>query len=76
VKKGNGYLTMEIRKTKFGNVRAEDKRKQKRFEHEERMKVRDNLTPKQQIKRLDKRLGKNIGAKKERARLLKEIENA
>ena len=41
----------------------------------ERNKARAKLSPEEQLKRLDWRLGKNIGAKKERLRLKKQIES-
>lgn len=39
----------------------------------ERAKFRSELTPEQQIARLDRRLGVGVGAKQERARLAKQI---
>lgn len=47
---------------------------QRRKEHEERVEARSKLSPKEQLQRLDWRLGKNTGAKKERERLNKQIE--
>lgn len=37
----------------------------------ERLKLRNGRTPEQQLAELDKRLGKGVGAKRERARLAK-----
>ena len=46
---------------------------QRRKEHEERMTLRSKLSPKEQIERLDWRLGKGVGAKKERSRLQQQL---
>lgn len=40
----------------------------------QRQKEHDKLTPEQKLQKLDKNLGKGIGAKRERTRLLNEIE--
>ena len=48
----------------------------KRSEHYARKALRDQLTPQEQIRVLDERLGKGKGAIKERARLAKQIEKA
>lgn len=42
-------------------------------EAEERQLYYDALSPKQKLSKLDKRLGKNIGAKKEREKIKKQI---
>lgn len=47
-------------------------RKERREEAVERQAERDKRTAKQQIEMLDFRLGKGVGAKKERARLSSE----
>lgn len=49
------------------------RRDERREEAIARQKVCDNRTPEQQLTNLDKRLGKNKGAKKERKRLTKEM---
>lgn len=50
-------------------------RKQRRIDSAlERQALRDTLTPRQQLERLDQKLGVNTGARKERARLRKQIE--
>lgn len=48
---------------------------QKKEAADVRMTVRNNRTPKEQLDLLDKRLGKNVGATKERMRLHKMIAN-
>ena len=47
----------------------------KRQEAIERNKAWDLLTPKEQLEDLDKRLGKGVGAKKQRARIQFKIDN-
>lgn len=42
--------------------------------HEERVMLRACLSPQEQLERLDWRLGKDIGAKKERLRLQQQIQ--
>ena len=44
----------------------------RREEAEDRQAARDQLTPQQQLEVLDKRLGKDEGAAKERVRLMKQ----
>ena len=39
-----------------------------------RQKVREKMTPQEQLDRLDMLLGKGVGAKRERARLTKQLE--
>lgn len=41
----------------------------RRIEHEERVRSWQSLTPKQQLAQLDKRLGKDIGASKQRKKI-------
>lgn len=53
---------------------AAAQREQKRKDAEARQRQRDELTPEEQIAVLDERLGVGKGAKKERARLAKLIE--
>jgi len=50
---------------------AKAKKEQKRIEAEERQELYNGLTPTEKIGKLDRTLGKDIGAKKERARLKK-----
>lgn len=54
------------------------RRETRHNEAQERQAYRDSLTPRQQRNRLDKRLGKGVGAEKERARIAAAIkaENA
>ena len=47
----------------------------KRQEAIERNKAWDLLTPKEQLEDLDKRLGKGVGAKKQRARIQYKVDN-
>lgn len=51
-------------------------REKRRDEAWGRLETRAYLAPQEQLQRLDERLGKGRGAKRERARLVKEIENA
>ncbi len=53
---------------------SRDRIEKRRQEAIERQKLREQLTPQQQLSRLDLLLGKNAGAKKERAKLQKQIE--
>ena len=48
-------------------------KKDKRKEAKARQEKYDKLTPQQRLDKLDRKLGKGVGAKKERARLLKLI---
>jgi hypothetical protein len=45
----------------------------RRYDAEDRQKHRNGLTASEQLTRLDRRLGKNEGAKKERARLMAKL---
>jgi len=49
---------------------------ERRIEAEERQEVWAKLTPAQQLAALDARLGKDVGAKKQRARITKALEKA
>lgn len=50
-------------------------RKKERAENAASMKLEsDKRTPAQKLARLDERLGEGVGAKKERARLVKQLE--
>jgi len=49
---------------------------QRQEEARDRQKIRDRRTPKEQIDVLDQRLGKDVGAARERLRLLTAIEEA
>ena len=50
-----------------------DRQSVRRIEAEGRQSVWDDLTPAQQIATLDRRLGKDKGAKKQRARIAKAL---
>lgn len=52
----------------------DDRQKAKLAKADDNKLAREARTPQQQLDRLDKLLGEGVGAKKERARLLKEIE--
>lgn len=52
-----------------------DRKEKRKAENEERLEYWRSLTPKQQIQDLDRRLGKGVGAKKQRAKILAKIEN-
>jgi len=49
---------------------AAAKREKKRLEAEQRQRHYDNLSPAEKIRRLDERLGKGVGAKKERSKIM------
>jgi len=51
-----------------------DAKEERRINAENRQAFRAKLTPKQQLEELDLRLGKGIGAKRERTRLLSLID--
>ena len=53
---------------------AKAKKELKRKEAEDRQEEYDKLTPTQKLKRLDEKLGKGVGAAKERERLKKLIQ--
>lgn len=53
-----------------------DRKGVRRIDAEGRQAEYDKLTPAQQIAMLDARLGKGLGAKKQRARIAKAIEKA
>ena len=58
------------RKSKQGKGVARRKKEQKRAEAEARAAARAQRSPQAQIALLDKRLGKGVGAARERARLM------
>ena len=58
-------------KKKSNNVKVVDRR----IRASERRNVREALTPAQQLSTLDKRLGKGVGAARERTRLQKLIDS-
>lgn len=70
-----GYIDREVNpKWELPQVKRHPKQKERRRrEAAERQFDRDTRSPKQQIKLLDKRLGKGVGAKKERKRLNAQI---
>lgn len=57
-----------------GKSRSSSYKAELRKEAEERAEARANRTAEQQLKLLDDKLGKGVGAAKERKRLLAEIE--
>ena len=59
-----------LRSKQRNQVRREEKQKI----HNERLAVRAKLSPQEQLERLDWRLGKDVGAKKERLRLQQQIQ--
>lgn len=60
---------------KNGRLRN-DTRDTRRKQAERRQEAHDKLTPQQKIQKLDDKFGAGQGAKKERARLTKQIEEA
>lgn len=54
---------------------ARARKEEKRMEAEIRQKIASERTPQQQLAVLDRKLGKGVGAVKERAKLHKLIEN-
>lgn len=67
VKKGGARHNPKLNNIKKG-TKARWK-EERREEHEARKAAHDKLTTKQKIVKLDNKLGKGVGAKKERARL-------
>jgi len=65
---------MELGTEKIRGGHAKNRVTQRREQARFRQALRDKLTPKQQLAVLDERFGKALGAKKERARLQKQIE--
>jgi len=61
---------------KRSNIKLVEMRKIKRDEALERQVEWSNLTPKQQLQALDRRLGKDVGAQKQRARIEVQRRNA
>ena len=57
---------------KMSNNRR-DRQSVRRIDAEGRQELWDSLTPEQQLATLDRRLGKNLGAKKQRARITKAL---
>ncbi len=56
-------------------MKRQDKKDLKHKEATERNEAWAELSPQQQLKQLDYRFGKDVGAKKQRARLQKLVEN-
>lgn len=77
-KSENAKLTpAEIRQNKCKRSRArnEARKRQAAEAAAERKQYRDSLSPQQQLARLNQRLGKGVGAKKERGRLKALLDN-
>jgi hypothetical protein len=64
---------IKIERTKARNTRRKAKR---RATAEERQEAWEALTPQQQLVALDNRLGKGVGAKKQRARIQERIDGS
>ena len=58
-----------MRQNKNHNIKHHEYRKIKRTEAEERQAAWAGLTPKQQLQDLNRRLGKDVGAAKQRAKI-------
>lgn len=48
-------------------------KEQKRIEAKQRQTAYDNLSPAEKLRRLDEKFGKGVGAKKERAKLMRTL---
>ncbi len=68
--------TEEITVQRYDKLEGDERQEQKKIEAKSRQTGRDKLSYQQQLQILDKRLGENKGAKKERAQLLKLIEES
>jgi hypothetical protein len=66
----------KINNRKFPGIkgRRPDRKEQKVYDAEQRQKDWESLTPTQQLKAIDLRLGKNVGATKQRARIQKLVD--
>lgn len=68
--------TEEVIVERYDKLEGKERKEQKKTEAKARQTNRDKLSHNQQLQILDKKLGINKGAKKERARLLKLIEES
>lgn len=59
-----------------GRPHGKDARQYRRSAAQERAEVRADRSPDQQLRELDRKLGAGVGAKRERARLRKQIARA